>query len=94
MAGCGKFADGTSVWAAGLWVLPCITALATLFFANKVYVSWREGGKKGYFTDAKGKVSWTEDNERFPIYEASYFYFTVFCFLSTIAIIVWVNFEK
>jgi len=89
MASCGKMSDGTSVWAEGLWIIPTLTTLATLFFGYKAGKQHSGGSWKiigGWVTD--------EDGGKIPIWKTPYFVFFVGFFLATIGVIFWVNLEK
>lgn len=90
---CGKFSDGTSVWQAGLWIIPTITGLASLFFLFLAYRDSKSGswywGKNSRGVDVK-----IESKENVPIYKTAFFAFFAILLLVTIGIIIWVNADK
>lgn len=91
--GCAKFHDGGSVWSGGLFIIPWVTGLASLFFGYLTYKEWKKGGTGGY-VNKNGVPVWTEDEEKFAIYKASFFWFSVILAAATIGIIIGVNGSK
>jgi len=89
LTSCGKFADGTSIWAGGLWVIPTITFLASVGF---FYVSWRMSRSGGKRQLPQGGYEYT--SSPVPIYNIGRFWFGVGLLIATIGIIVWQNLEK
>jgi hypothetical protein len=90
---CGKFADGTSVWQEGMWIIPSITFLAGCWF---MYIALRasRSGSWWWGKDSSGKWQQKGSDENIPIFKIGQFWFAVIFWLSTIGIIIWVNLEK
>lgn len=78
--GCTNFSDvpGKSVWSEGLWMIPWITALGSLWF---FYSAYKQG---------KEKAIQFGQTENVPAYQFGQFYFGVGLFLTTI-IIIWMT---
>jgi hypothetical protein len=90
---CGKFSDGTSVWQQGLWIVPTLTGGGALTFWILTFVEWLKGGTVGWVQKGH-EWHWTEDDKKFPIYRASFFWFAVGCTIATIIIFIMVNADK
>jgi hypothetical protein len=86
---CGKFADGTSVWQEGLWILPLLTFAGFVIFAVLAFKDWKSGSvvddKHGNPIPSKKKLKW---------YNNGYAWFAIFCLVAFIGIIIWVNADK
>lgn len=89
LTSCGHYADGTSVWAGGLFLIPSITLAGALIFGYQAYVASRSNSttqdKDRGIIDNTGDV---------PIYKLGKFYFAVALFVATIVIIIMVNADK
>lgn len=87
LASCGKHSDGTSVWAGMLWILPFITTAATFYFGYKLLKSYQSGSfiitKTGERIDSDKKII-----------DKGWLFFTAFCLVLTIVIIILVNADK
>lgn len=89
MIACGKFADGTSVWQDGMWLIPTILFLAAVYSfyrANKAYNSggsWNWLGNKKVYSDKPANI-WT----------IGAFWFGIIFTLVFIGVIIWQNAEK
>ena len=84
LVGCADFADtpGKSVWSEGLWILPWVTGLGSLYFFYTAYVASKSNStirnEKGVF-DNTGNVA---------IYKIGRFWFGVALAIATIVIII------
>ena len=90
LASCGKFADGTSVWGGGLWILPWITFIGTVIFGYMAYKS----SKSGSTVVDKQTGRRIESNKNVPIYKTWPFLFAAILFAATIVIILMVNGDR
>lgn len=93
LTSCAKFKDGTSVWQGGLWVLPWLTALASLFFLWKAWKASKSGSWY-WGKDERGVDKMIQSKENVPIYKTGWFVFSVCFFFATVAIIWMVNSDK
>ena len=89
LTSCGKFSDGTSVWADFVWVIPTLSIAGCIITGYKAYKahnsgSWKiedgattnkEGGKKPY-----SQIGWTG--------------WCVFLAIVTIAVVIYQNSQK
>jgi len=88
LASCSNFADGTSVWGKGLWLLPWITGVGGLLFMYMAYLSSKSNSTT---TDASGRKEYTGN---VPIYKTGQFIFSVILLIVTIVIVASVNANK
>lgn len=85
---CAHFRDGQSVWAEGLWIIPWLTGLGSVFFFYLAYRSSKSNSEIrtwAYYKDNTGNV---------PIWGHGFFVFFVGLLIATIAIIVIQTGEK
>lgn len=87
--GCAKFSDGTSVWQAGLWVVPSLTIAGALIFGFLGYKDWKSGTTQ---TLPDGKV--VTSDKRLPLYKVPYLIYSACLIVATIAIVLLVNGDK
>ncbi len=90
LTSCGKFSDGTSVWAEGLWVIPLITFLATVFFG---YKAWAAHNSSSWIIGPGGERT-TRDGGKIPLLKIGWTKWTIGLALATIAIIWYQNTQK
>jgi len=89
---CGKFSDGTSVWQAGLWIIPWVTGLGALWTLYRAYRASRSGSWRWV---KKDKVWFKEESDiNVPIYKVPQFVWFVILAVATIVIIIMVNSDK
>lgn len=87
---CGHYADGTSVWSGGLFIIPIITSIGSAIFFYQAYKSYKSNSTitnpiGGAVTDNTGNV---------PIYKLGKFWFGVALALATIVVVIMVNGDK
>ena len=88
---CGKFHDdGTSVWQAGLWIIPVITIIGSIIFGWLTYKSATSGSNTYDSRGAKTGI----DGGDVPFYKIGWFYFSAGLFIATIVIVIMVNSDK
>lgn len=85
---CGKFADGTSVWAGGVWILPVGLFCASVYFLFIAYTKSKSGSEQ------QTKTGYSYSDENVPIYKIGQFYFAVAFFVAAIVVIILQNSEK
>lgn len=90
LMGCGKFSDGQSIWAEGLWVLPLLTGLGAIWFW---YVTLKAQKSGSNIIDVSGKIT-DREGGKMPLYQIGQFWFAVGLTIATIGIVVWQNLEK
>lgn len=78
---CGKFSDGTSVWAEWTWLVPVIPGIGSLIFLIIAGLKSKSGSDQ---QTPSGYHSYRED---VPIYKIGQFWFAVALLIATIAII-------
>lgn len=88
LMGCGKHSDGTSVWAAGLWIIPVATFLGSVAF---FYVGWTAHRSGSEQWDRYGR---REFKENIPLVNIPQFWAAVALAVVTLIIIWAVNAEK
>lgn len=93
ISSCGKFRDGTSIYAEGGWVIPAIPAIGALIGWG-MYIAGRNSGAviadKNKTSPTYGK--WIKsDGKALPEWPL---YVGIFCTLITVAIIVAMNWDK
>jgi len=88
LTSCAKYADGSSVWSKGLWLVALLPFLGSLWFFYTAYVA-----SKSNSTQQSGVV--TSDNTgNVPMYKTGRFLFGVVLLVATIVIIWVVNSNK
>lgn len=93
LASCGKYADGTSVWGGGLFIIPWVTGIGSLVCFYVAYLSSKSnsttqvgtGGPRPTVKDNTGNV---------PITKIGWFWFGVALAVATIIIVIMVNADK
>jgi len=85
LASCSTFADGTSVWGGGLFIIPWLTGLGSLFFFYKAYAASQSNSTT---TTKDGRV---DNTGNVPIYQIGWFWFGVVLAVVTIAVVIGVN---
>lgn len=89
LTGCGRHRDGTSVWAEGLWVLPAVLSIASLWF---FFVAWR-ASRSGSSKQIPGRGTVYSD-ENVKIWKVWAFWFGVAFAAATVVMFIVVNGEK
>lgn len=89
MQGCGKYADGTSVWAGGLIAIPIVLLLGAGIFFYQAYKASKSGATKqtleGGTKDVPGNVS---------IFQIPRFWIGVALIVALIVVVIMVNGDK
>jgi hypothetical protein len=91
---CGKFSDGTSVWQGGLWIIPWVIGAGAGICWFLTIKSWLAGGTQGWVKKDEYRSEYTTDDKKFPIWEASFFWFSVALTVADIIVIILVNGDK
>lgn len=89
---CGKFSDGTSIWAGGLWILPTLTFIGGLIFLYFGIRASKSGSEQ--YQNVNGVDKLVSSDKNIPLHKTGQFVFAVIFFLATIGIIIWQNLEK
>lgn len=90
LTSCGKFSDGTSVWADGLFIIPILTGLGSVWFGYKAWVAHNSGswviGPNGERTNKEGG--------KIPFTKIGWTWFSLGLLVATIVIVLMVNGDK
>lgn len=86
---CGKFKDGTSVWAEGLWAIPLLLVLGGIWF---LYLTIR--ASKSNSTQQIRGVGTIDNTGNVPIYKIGKFYISMALFVAAAVVIIIQNAEK
>lgn len=81
---CGHYADGTSVYAGGLFIVPLLGAIGAVLFFRAAYLSSKSGSNINPGGEG-GNVS---------IFKHPLFWFSVVCAVATIVWIIMINADK
>lgn len=86
---CGHYADGTSVWSGGLFIIPWLTGIGSAIFFVIAFLKSKSGSEQqlpggGYI----------QSKENVPIYKIGQFYFACALLVATVVIILMVNGDK
>lgn len=96
LTGCTHYADGTSVWSGGLFILPLLTVIGAAIFGYQAYKAHNSGFTQQVKDfNAEGKligVRTVEGDEKIPYYKIGQFWFSVALVVATIIIVVKVAF--
>src|SRR5688500_18365548 len=90
LTSCAQFADGTSVWGGGLWILPWLTGAAAIGLGIYGYFQSKSGSTKE--DPVTGRR--VESNINVPIYKSWGFLFGAGLAIATIVIILMVTGDK
>jgi len=85
---CGKFSDGTSVWAEWTWLVPLIPFIGSLIFG---VIAFRKS-KSGSNQQTPGGILNSDKNV--PIYKIGQFWFSMILLAAAVAIIIAQNASK
>lgn len=87
LTGCGVHRDGTSVWSDGLFIVPLLPIVGSLYFFITAYQSSKSGStiNQRFGGGESGNV---------PIYKLARFWFGMALLVAAAGIIFWVNAEK
>lgn len=89
MQGCGKYADGTSVWAGGLIIIPVVMIVGAIIFFVQAYKASKSGATKqtleGGTQSVPGNVS---------IFKVPRFWFAVALVVAAVIVAIMVNADK
>ncbi len=84
---CGKFDDGSSIWQAGMWIVPLLPFLGGIAFF------W--AGKKAADSGSKiNPIYGGGEGGNVPFWKTGWPLLGIGCWLGTIGIIIWQNLEK
>lgn len=89
LSSCARHRDGGSGWDGGLWIIPTLTGLASLWFC---YLSVK--ASKSNSTQQMPDGSIKNNTGNVPVYKMGKFYFFLIFLLATAAIIVLVNGDR
>lgn len=89
LTSCGHYADGTSVWAGGLFIIPLLTFAGGCVFTVQAYIASKSNSTKQ--TETQGTL---DNTGNVPIYKIGRFYFGMALFLATLIIIIMINADK
>lgn len=93
---CSKFADGQSVWAEGLWLLPVLIAIGFGLAVYRAWVAWNSGTVigGGYPHGPKRDVTGPNGEKiRPPMYKNGWLWFAVILFVAFWVVVYVVNRE-
>lgn len=91
---CGKFHDdGTSVWQGGLWIIPCVLILASLYSFYRAYKQWKSGSA-WWGQDEKGVAKRMESKEKVNFFSIGATRFGIIFLLAFIVVVIVVNADK
>lgn len=91
LTSCGRFSDGTSIWAEGLWIIPTLLFLGAAAFLITGYLSSKSGSNP---YDASGKLRKDIETGNVPLVKLWQFKFAVVLIIAAIGVIIWQNLEK
>jgi len=87
LTSCGKFPDGMSVWADGVFIFPWLTGLAAAFFGWKGYKAHHSSS---WIIGPNGERT-TRDGGKIPLLKIGWTKFSIALALATLAIIWYQN---
>lgn len=76
------------LFGAGLWIVPTITFIASIFFGVKAWISHTSG------STVQTPTGIVESTQNVPLHEIGFFWFFVVLLAATIGIILWIRSEK
>jgi len=88
LTGCGKFSDGQSVWAGGVWIIPILLFSAAGFF---LYIAIKKSKSGSEQQTSRGIKSY---DENVPVYKIGQFWFAIGFIVAAIIVIIIQNGEK
>ena len=93
LGSCAKHADGTSVWAGGLWLVPALFSIGVLIFGYKTIKGYQSGSE--VMDNNKQSATYgqyvSDGKKMIP---TGYLVFTIGCLIGLIGSIIWVISEK
>jgi hypothetical protein len=96
LVSCTHYADGTSVWSGGLFILPLLTLAGAAIFGYQAYKAHNSGFTQQVpIKDETGKIiggKTIEGDEKVPYFKIGQFWFSVALAVATIIIVVKVAF--
>lgn len=88
LTSCGKHADGTSVWAEGVWIIPMLMLLGGLTFMYLAYRASKSNSTQQYSGGTK------DNTGNVPIYKVGKFWLAVALFVAAVVVVIVQNSEK
>ena len=77
----------------GLWIIPLVLFLASLWSFYRGYKQWKSGSG-GYQKDSRGVDVWVESDERVPYFSVGATVFGIIFLVLAIGSFVWMQLEK
>lgn len=90
---CGRMADGTSVWAEGMWLIPTVLLLLSAGCFALAYSNNKSGSIEQHDTGTTD-AHFVESYKNVPIQSLGTFWFGVILAVATIVVIILVNADK
>lgn len=90
---CGKFADGTSVWQGGLWIIPVVLFLASIYSFYRAIAQWQSGSSY-WGKDSKGVAKRIESKEKVSFLSIGATWFGIIFLIGLIGCVILVNADK
>lgn len=87
LTGCGHHRDGTSVWSDGLFIVPLLPIVGSIYFFVTAFQSSKSGS-------TINPVFGGGEGGNIPVYKLARFWFGVALLVAAAGIIFWVNMEK
>lgn len=90
LTSCGHFADGSSVWQGGLFIVPLLTFLGAVWFGYKAYKAHNSGS---WIIGPDGETT-NKDGGNVPYTKIGWTWFSAALLVATIVIVIMVNSDK
>jgi hypothetical protein len=87
---CGHFNDGTSIWGAGLWLVPWLTGIAAVICFAAAVVS----GNSNSTTQTPGGRPTKDNTGNVGATKTPFFWWGVVLIIATVIVIIMVNADK